>query len=74
MQGNRLSLRFQCFLFVFFSILVLQSKVYLTSRERKKIRRQNRKEAQKEQTEKIRYVVFFLIKFKHLLINDEHKF
>ncbi|EFO24091.1 hypothetical protein LOAG_04390 [Loa loa] len=29
-------------------------KVYLTSRERKKIRRQNRKEAQKEQTEKIR--------------------
>ncbi|VDM21302.1 unnamed protein product [Wuchereria bancrofti] len=30
------------------------SYVYLTSRERKKIRRQNRKEAQKEQTEKIR--------------------
>ncbi|MFH4977112.1 hypothetical protein AB6A40_003821 [Gnathostoma spinigerum] len=29
-------------------------KVYLTSRERKKIRRQNRKEAQKEKTEKIR--------------------
>uniref|UniRef100_A0A915ARM2 U4/U6 small nuclear ribonucleoprotein Prp3 n=1 Tax=Parascaris univalens TaxID=6257 RepID=A0A915ARM2_PARUN len=29
-------------------------KVYLTSKERKKIRRQNRKEAQKEQTEKIR--------------------
>ncbi|VDK48325.1 unnamed protein product [Anisakis simplex] len=28
--------------------------VYLTSKERKKIRRQNRKEAQKEQTEKIR--------------------
>ncbi|VDN60251.1 unnamed protein product [Dracunculus medinensis] len=29
-------------------------KVYLTARERKKIRRQNRKETQKEQTEKIR--------------------
>ncbi|KHN86428.1 U4/U6 small nuclear ribonucleoprotein Prp3 [Toxocara canis] len=34
--------------------IVLADLVYLTSKERKKIRRQNRKEAQKEQTEKIR--------------------
>uniref|UniRef100_A0A1I8ERQ9 Uncharacterized protein n=1 Tax=Wuchereria bancrofti TaxID=6293 RepID=A0A1I8ERQ9_WUCBA len=35
-------------------VKTITNLVYLTSRERKKIRRQNRKEAQKEQTEKIR--------------------
>lgn len=47
-------------LFVFKNCFFILFKVYLTSRERKKIRRQNRKEAQKEQTEKIRLFMKYL--------------